>query len=207
MSGEALVVVDTPAPAALGEPIDIMTTLQLVLKKILARKVKVSTSFKSMSSLTEGAKLEGATRRIGETGSQRGLHGIPMRLLKWSPNFTMTEESPIAPVWVNLLALPIHLFDKTALFSITRLLGSPLKIDDTTTKGSRPGCAKICDLDACYVKNRGGPKPVGKPFVDLLNFLDKKWGKQVVQDQDERGAIIDTHVAGTSGVVKDSNQD
>ncbi|KAL0319066.1 UNVERIFIED_CONTAM: 40S ribosomal protein S12 [Sesamum angustifolium] len=33
---KGLVVVETPAPAALGEPMDIMTALQLVLKKSLA---------------------------------------------------------------------------------------------------------------------------------------------------------------------------
>ncbi|KAK4395400.1 40S ribosomal protein S12 [Sesamum angolense] len=36
MSGEGPVVAETPAPAALGEPMDIMTALQLVLKKSLA---------------------------------------------------------------------------------------------------------------------------------------------------------------------------
>ncbi|KAL0396352.1 UNVERIFIED_CONTAM: hypothetical protein Scaly_0083600 [Sesamum calycinum] len=76
------------------------------------------------------------------------FEGMPMRVLKWSPEFSITEESPIAPVWVNLPGLPIHLFDKMALFSIARLLRSPLKIDETTAKRNRPGCARICvELD------------------------------------------------------------
>ncbi|KAL0329010.1 UNVERIFIED_CONTAM: hypothetical protein Sradi_4887700 [Sesamum radiatum] len=72
------------------------------------------------------------------------FEGMPMRVLKWSPEFSITEESPIAPVWVNLPGLPIHLFDKTALFRIAILLGSPLKIDETTAKRNRPGRARIC---------------------------------------------------------------
>ncbi|KAL0318116.1 UNVERIFIED_CONTAM: hypothetical protein Scaly_2863800 [Sesamum calycinum] len=71
-----------------------------------------------------------------------------MWVLKWNPEFWAAEESPIAPVWVSLPGLSIHLFDKTTLFSIVRLLGLPLKLDETTTKKTRPSVARICvELD------------------------------------------------------------
>ncbi|KAL0307594.1 UNVERIFIED_CONTAM: hypothetical protein Sangu_3020400 [Sesamum angustifolium] len=39
-----------------------------------------------------------------------------MRVFKWTPNFDPQIESPIAPVWIRLPALPVHLFEKNALF-------------------------------------------------------------------------------------------
>lgn len=101
-----------------------------------------------------------------------------MCVLKWSMGFTPVEESPISPVWVGLLGLPIHLFDKTVLFSIARLLGSPLKVDETTTKKMRPACARICvelDLTQKWVEeiwigkdNRGFAQKI--KYESLLKF-------------------------------------
>ncbi|PIN13454.1 hypothetical protein CDL12_13930 [Handroanthus impetiginosus] len=55
-----------------------------------------------------------------------------MRLFKWTRNFDFQSESAIAPVWVRLENLPLHLYDKCALFTIGELLGQPLKIDEAT---------------------------------------------------------------------------
>lgn len=46
-----------------------------------------------------------------------------MRVFKWSPNFDPFFESPITAVWCNLIGLPIHLFEKSALFAIGSQLG------------------------------------------------------------------------------------
>ncbi|KAI3454755.1 hypothetical protein Pfo_011418 [Paulownia fortunei] len=54
------------------------------------------------------------------------------------------EESPIAPVWIRLLGLPIHLFDKRVLFNIARLIGKPLRIDEAILDYSRPSFARVC---------------------------------------------------------------
>lgn len=47
-------------------------------------------------------------------------------------------------MWVSLPNLPIFLFDKTALFSIGRLIRSPLTTDLATADIKRPSLAKIC---------------------------------------------------------------
>ncbi|KAL0293151.1 UNVERIFIED_CONTAM: hypothetical protein Sradi_6954400 [Sesamum radiatum] len=41
-----------------------------------------------------------------------------MRVFKWTPNFDPQIESPIALVWIRLPALPVHLFEKNALFTL-----------------------------------------------------------------------------------------
>lgn len=44
--------------------------------------------------------------------------------------------------------LPIHFFDKTALFSIASTVGFPLKIDTSTSTLARPNITRVCaDLD------------------------------------------------------------
>lgn len=39
--------------------------------------------------------------------------------------------------------LPVHLFQRDALFSIARLIGEPLRVDDATTKLKSPSVARI----------------------------------------------------------------
>ncbi|KAL0448788.1 UNVERIFIED_CONTAM: hypothetical protein Slati_1435200 [Sesamum latifolium] len=41
-----------------------------------------------------------------------------MRVFKWSPDFDPQTESPIAPVWIKLPGLPVHLFEKKCAFHI-----------------------------------------------------------------------------------------
>nr|XP_027090446.1 uncharacterized protein LOC113711482 [Coffea arabica] len=73
---------------------------------------------------------------------------FPMRVFKWSPDFTVSSESSRAPVWIALEHLPIHFFDKVSLFSIANTIGNPLQIDTATAALSRPSVARICvDLD------------------------------------------------------------
>ncbi|XP_042038356.1 uncharacterized protein LOC121784258 [Salvia splendens] len=67
-----------------------------------------------------------------------------MRVFKWSPDFDVYCESPIAAIWCNLIALPIHLFDTAALFAIEKLLGTPIQIDKATAAKSRLSFARIC---------------------------------------------------------------
>ncbi|KAL0287588.1 UNVERIFIED_CONTAM: hypothetical protein Sangu_2685800 [Sesamum angustifolium] len=72
------------------------------------------------------------------------VDGFPMRVFKWTPTFNPREESPIVPVWVRLPELPIQFFDREALFSIARLLGTPLRTDVSTTTLVRPSVARVC---------------------------------------------------------------
>src|SRR5262249_42839629 len=41
-----------------------------------------------------------------------------MRVVKWSSNSHLLQESPIAPVWVAFPYLPVHCFDKSMLFTL-----------------------------------------------------------------------------------------
>lgn len=66
-----------------------------------------------------------------------------MRIFKWTPTFSPTHESAIVPIWVNLLALPAHLYNKDALFSIASIIGKPLQLDDFTAHQSRLSAARI----------------------------------------------------------------
>ncbi|PIN02128.1 hypothetical protein CDL12_25362 [Handroanthus impetiginosus] len=72
------------------------------------------------------------------------IENLPMRMFKWSPAFDVKHEPSIAPVWVRLSDLPLHLFDKQALFTIGKLIGDPLKIDEATKTLSRVIFARIC---------------------------------------------------------------
>ncbi|KAL0297837.1 UNVERIFIED_CONTAM: hypothetical protein Scaly_3081700 [Sesamum calycinum] len=65
-----------------------------------------------------------------------------MRVFKWTPDFNPQIESPIAPVWIRLPALPVHLFEKNALFTIATKIGKPLRMDEPTADLSRPDLAR-----------------------------------------------------------------
>ena len=68
----------------------------------------------------------------------------PMRMFKWTPDFDLFFETPIAAVWCNLHALPIHLFEESMLFSIGKLFGNPIQIDNNTVTRARLSYARIC---------------------------------------------------------------
>ncbi|KAL0283313.1 UNVERIFIED_CONTAM: hypothetical protein Sradi_7233500 [Sesamum radiatum] len=70
------------------------------------------------------------------------LQGFPMRVFKWTPTFTPTQESSVVPIWVSFPELPAHLFRKDALFSIASMIGSPLQVDDLTLNKSKLSLAR-----------------------------------------------------------------
>ncbi|KAL8556528.1 hypothetical protein ACS0TY_004105 [Phlomoides rotata] len=57
------------------------------------------------------------------------IRGCPMRAFKWTPDFDIPHEAPIAPVWVRFLGLPVHLIHKDALLTIASKFGKPLQVD------------------------------------------------------------------------------
>ncbi|KAL0411745.1 UNVERIFIED_CONTAM: hypothetical protein Slati_3764200 [Sesamum latifolium] len=78
-----------------------------------------------------------------------------MRVFKWSPTFDPHIESSIAPLWIRLHDLPIHLFEKNALFTLAAKIGKPLRMDEPMTDMSRPDLARVCveiDLTALKVQ-------------------------------------------------------
>ncbi|KAL0416802.1 UNVERIFIED_CONTAM: hypothetical protein Slati_3512100 [Sesamum latifolium] len=93
-----------------------------------------------------------------------------MRIFKRSHDFNPKIKSSIAPVWIRLPELSVHLFHKNALFGIANLIGAPLKLDEATAEGFRPSVAHVCveiDLmkngpDAIWIRTYGRyfPQPV-----------------------------------------------
>lgn len=71
------------------------------------------------------------------------IRGMPMRIFKWTSSFHVDRESSIVPIWITLPRLPIHYFEKNALFSIVNLIGFPLRMDAATASLKRPGAARV----------------------------------------------------------------
>ncbi|XP_022871646.1 uncharacterized protein LOC111390770 [Olea europaea var. sylvestris] len=72
------------------------------------------------------------------------IDGCPMRVLKWTCDFTPEQETPIVPVWVSFPLLPVHLRAKGFLFALSRVIGMPLRIDEATTDLRRPSEPRVC---------------------------------------------------------------
>ncbi|KAJ6814503.1 uncharacterized protein M6B38_136875 [Iris pallida] len=83
----------------------------------------------------------------------------PMRIFKWTSDFSMHIESPMAPVWVSFYDLPTFLFTKASVFLIVAGLGSPLKLDKATENLSRPSRARVLvEID------------ISKPLVEQIRI-------------------------------------
>ncbi|XP_047978997.1 uncharacterized protein LOC125220907 [Salvia hispanica] len=92
----------------------------------------------------------------------------PMRVFRWSPEFNPYFETPIAAVWCNLVGLPIHLFEKSALFTIGGMLGNPIQVDHATASQTRLSFVRICvEID---ISN----PPTEEFIIDIM-------GREVVQ--------------------------
>ncbi|KAL2228171.1 UNVERIFIED_CONTAM: hypothetical protein Sindi_1796800 [Sesamum indicum] len=63
------------------------------------------------------------------------IQGYLMRIFKWTPTFTPSQESSIVPVW-------------EVLFTVASMIGTPLQIDDATLNQSKLSKARACiELD------------------------------------------------------------
>ncbi|KAK4381753.1 hypothetical protein Sango_2938500 [Sesamum angolense] len=54
-----------------------------------------------------------------------------------------SDSSYKANQWIRLPALPVHLFEKNALFTLATKIGKPLRMDEPTADLSRP-VARVC---------------------------------------------------------------
>ncbi|XP_020596500.1 uncharacterized protein LOC110036408 [Phalaenopsis equestris] len=63
--------------------------------------------------------------------------------MKWTPEFDPSKEPPVVPIWFKFPNLPIQYFHQNVLFSISRVLGCPLKIDAPTYNMARPARARV----------------------------------------------------------------
>ena len=98
----------------------------------------------------------------------------PMRVFKWTPDFDAYCESPIAAIWCNLIGLPIHLFDQSALFTIGKLLGTPIQVDRATADKTRLSFARICvEIDI----TKPPPEEIILDICGRETVQQVKWGK------------------------------
>lgn len=67
-----------------------------------------------------------------------------MRVFKWTPDLDSFFETPINVVWCNVIAVPIHIFEVSALYAIDSLLGNPIQLDHDTANRKRLSFARIC---------------------------------------------------------------
>ncbi|CAH9083554.1 unnamed protein product [Cuscuta europaea] len=67
-----------------------------------------------------------------------------MVVTRWTLSFSVERDSPLAPVWISLDGLSVHLHDLRALKSIGKLLGNPKRIDTPTANFSIPSTTRIC---------------------------------------------------------------
>ena len=98
----------------------------------------------------------------------------PMRVFKWTPDFDAYCESPIAAIWCNLIGLPIHLFDQSALFAIGKLLGTPIQVDRATADKSRLSFARLCiEIDI----TKPPPEEIILDICGRETVQQVRWGK------------------------------
>ncbi|KAI0524502.1 hypothetical protein KFK09_003873 [Dendrobium nobile] len=71
------------------------------------------------------------------------IQACQMHLLKWTPNFDVREESPLAPVWISFSNLHLHFFNHQILFGLASIFGHPLQTDKATALVSRPSVARV----------------------------------------------------------------
>ncbi|KAK9186911.1 hypothetical protein WN944_018300 [Citrus x changshan-huyou] len=72
------------------------------------------------------------------------VNGRGMRIFKWSTKFLCLVESPIVPIWVSFLYLPVRFVHcKPALFSIASVVGTPLRVAHATASVNRPSVARV----------------------------------------------------------------
>ncbi|KAL0921471.1 hypothetical protein M5K25_008547 [Dendrobium thyrsiflorum] len=66
-----------------------------------------------------------------------------MKVIKWSPLFDISAESPIVLIWISFPELRPHFFSPRILLGMGSLFGRPLHIDNVTTMRSRPSVERV----------------------------------------------------------------
>ncbi|KAG8386946.1 hypothetical protein BUALT_Bualt03G0201600 [Buddleja alternifolia] len=132
------------------------------------------------------------------------FNGFPMRVLKWTSEFNLNEESPIMSIWIKIFELRPHWFHRQFLYHVASMIGKPSKLDEATTDIANPMVARICvelnvldklqpDIPIQINDNTGEKndmQTIVEHQVDLRTLLQKKHGNQPEigpQDKDANG--------------------
>ncbi|KAL0454903.1 UNVERIFIED_CONTAM: hypothetical protein Slati_0829500 [Sesamum latifolium] len=105
-----------------------------------------------------------------------------MRVFKWTLNFDPQIESSIVPIWIRLPELPVHLFEKNALFTLVAKIGKPLRIDEPTADLSRSDLVRVCvELDLTATKVQAIYLKIEGKLTDNKFFM-KTYRQQVLYE-------------------------
>ncbi|KAL2251486.1 UNVERIFIED_CONTAM: hypothetical protein Sindi_2270900 [Sesamum indicum] len=115
-----------------------------------------------------------------------------MRIFKWTPTFTPSQESSIVLVWVSFPELPAHLFREEVLFTVVSMIGTPLQIDDATLNQSKLSKARACieldllkpRLEDFQIQICDAPKPPPRKQSKRA-AVEVERGKAIVQEVGE----------------------
>ncbi|MCE5166340.1 hypothetical protein HAX54_017779 [Datura stramonium] len=126
-----------------------------------------------------------------------------MRLQKWSSDFKLEEDLPIASVWVLLLGLPYYLHTSHYVKQLVSIEGTPLEIAAATRSKTRPNMAKMgnCRLLERKKKNKANSahnrdqEPIENSSTNESKALDK--GKESDQTRKREGKIAKASRDGT----------
>ncbi|KAJ0103212.1 hypothetical protein Patl1_06268 [Pistacia atlantica] len=80
----------------------------------------------------------------GCTREGRSVEGNSFRLFKWTKDFDIKKESPLAPQWIFLPGLPMHLYRKDCLRILVTRFGRFLGTDNATLNKTRATGARLC---------------------------------------------------------------
>lgn len=78
------------------------------------------------------------------TRDNHQMEGALYRLFKWSADFNLGKEPPVAPVWIRFPLLPKKFCVKSYLKNISASVGKCLAIDLPTLTYTRPQFARVC---------------------------------------------------------------
>ncbi|PKA66185.1 hypothetical protein AXF42_Ash006882 [Apostasia shenzhenica] len=65
----------------------------------------------------------------------------PMKLSKWYPGFRVEKESPICPVWINFLSIPVEFGGE--VMNWASVFGKTVKMDEATIKFLKHCSARV----------------------------------------------------------------
>ncbi|XP_031287891.1 uncharacterized protein LOC116146622 [Pistacia vera] len=80
----------------------------------------------------------------GWTREGRSVEGNPFLLFKWTRDFDLKKESPLAPQWIFLPGLPMHLYRRDCLQILATRFGHFLGTDNATLNKTRATGARLC---------------------------------------------------------------
>lgn len=73
----------------------------------------------------------------------KSMHGYSFRLFKWTKDFELHRESPLAPQWIFLPSLPIHLYKCDCLQIFVTRFDKYLETNNATLNRMRAMSARI----------------------------------------------------------------